>query len=65
MDTDEIIRRALDAEAATVDVRPDALATIRAATRRRRTRWMFRGWIGGGLAEIGRASCRERVFVGV
>ncbi|HEV7711009.1 MAG TPA: GerMN domain-containing protein [Asanoa sp.] len=50
MTLDDVIRRALDAEAATVEVRPDALATIRAATRRLRTRWMFRGWIGGGLA---------------
>ncbi|MEV4621924.1 GerMN domain-containing protein [Asanoa sp. NPDC049573] len=47
---DEIIRRALDTEAATVEVRPDALATIRAATRRRRTRFTVNAWIGAGLA---------------
>jgi Sporulation and spore germination len=56
MDTDEIIRRALDAEAATVDVRPDALATIRAATRRRRTRFAVKAWIGAGLATAAAAT---------
>ena len=60
-DDEHAIRRALEAEAATVDVRPDALATIRAATRRRRTRFAVKAWIGGGLAVA--AAATAAVFV--
>jgi hypothetical protein len=61
MTLDDVIRRALDAEAATVEVRPDALATIRAATGRRRTRFAVRAWLGGGLAVA--AAATAAVFV--
>jgi hypothetical protein len=47
---EEMIRRALEAEAATVEVRPDALAMIRAGTRRRRARFAVKAWVGAGLA---------------
>ncbi|GIF49535.1 sporulation and spore germination protein [Asanoa ferruginea] len=62
MTIDDVIRRALDAEAATVDVRPDALATIRARTGRRRARFAVKAWIGGGLA-VAAAAATAAVFV--
>ncbi|MEV4533053.1 GerMN domain-containing protein [Asanoa sp. NPDC049518] len=54
MNPEETIRRALEAEASTVEVRPDALAAIRARTRRRRSR----GWVvwGAGLAAAAAAA---------
>ncbi|MEV0720517.1 hypothetical protein, partial [Asanoa sp. NPDC050611] len=61
MTPEETIRRALEAEAATVDVAPDALATIRSRTRRRRTRASVRAWLSGGLAVA--ATAAAAVFV--
>jgi hypothetical protein len=48
MNADDVIRRVLEAEASTVEVRPDALGTIRdrIGARRRRNR----AWIPGALA---------------
>ncbi|MDG4824498.1 GerMN domain-containing protein [Asanoa sp. WMMD1127] len=47
MTPEETIRRALESEASTVEVRPDALAAIRARTGRRRT--VVRVWFAAGL----------------
>lgn len=55
MTPEEAIRRALEASAATVEVSPDALATIRGRVRRRRrtARW---GWATAGLAAAAAAA---------
>ncbi|GAA1890998.1 GerMN domain-containing protein [Asanoa iriomotensis] len=60
MTPEETIRRALEAEASTVEVSPDALAVIRSRTRRSRTRGAVRVWLGGGLAV---AAAAVAVFV--
>jgi hypothetical protein len=52
MTNEETLRRILAAEAGSVDVAPDALATIRARVARRQARWWHR-WLPGRFALLG------------